>query len=430
LLVASNATMPLARAMRDDAVARPLACVLLDAREPGFANYDDELARVDSAVALPERPLGRDMLYSSGTTGRPKGIRRPLVSYADRDRPDRDLETWREQFGFDDKTVYLSTAPFYHAAPLRYMMRTLACGGTCVALGRFDPERALATIAKYRVTHSQWVPTMLTRLLRLPKEARDRYDMSSMRVAIHAAAPCPPLVKQAMLDWWGDILYEYYGGSEGIGLTVIGAQEWRKHPGSVGKAKLGVIHIVNEQGHEVSPHEIGTIYFSGAANFEYHKDPEKTRQAYNEHGWATYGDIGHVDEDGYLYISDRRADLILSGGANVYPMEIENVLLEHPAVADAAVIGIPDADMGEVPLAIVHLHEPQAAGAVLARELVMHCRSKLGSLKLPRRVIFEAPLPRLHTGKLLRRELKERLRDQLDVGFAVPLESAKEAPQA
>jgi len=418
VLIASGATLPLARAMKEDAGAREVAAVLLDAQAPGFTRYDDELARVDDGAVLPQRPLGRDMLYSSGTTGRPKSIRRPLVLHAERDCPDRDFETWRQQFGFDENTVYLSTAPFYHAAPLRYLMRTFMCGGTCVAMGRFDPERALAAIEQYRVTHSQWVPTMLSRLLQLPPQTRQRYDISSMRVAIHAAAPCPPHVKEAMLDWWGDILYEYYGGSEGIGVTCIGPREWRAHKGSVGQAKLGVIHIVDDEGNALPPHQIGTIYFSGAAGFEYHNDPEKTLQAYNAQGWATYGDVGYVDEEGYLYLSDRRADLVLCGGVNLYPMEIENVLLAHPAVADAGVIGVPDADMGEVPLAIVHLHEPQAADAAMVRQLITHCRENLGRLKLPRRVVFEGPLPRLHTGKLLRRALKERFRDQPQAGFA------------
>lgn len=424
LLLASRATLDLARAIKENAAAQQVASVLLDVHEPGFTNYGDELACVDDSAVLPERPLGRDMLYSSGTTGRPKGIRRPLLPYAERDRPDVDLETWRQQFGFNENTVYLSTAPFYHAAPLRYMMRTLVCGGTCVAMGRFEPERALAAIHQYQVTHSQWVPTMLSRLLQLPPETRQRYDVSSMRVAIHAAAPCPPHVKEAMLDWWGEILYEYYGGSEGIGVTVIDAREWRAHKGSVGQAKLGVIHIMDDEGNELPPHQIGMVYFSGAANFEYHNDPEKTRQAYNAQGWATYGDIGHVDEEGYLYLSDRRADLILCGGVNLYPMEIENALLEHPAVADAGVVGVVDADLGEVPLAFVHLHAAHAADAAMARQLVAHCREKLSSLKLPRRVVFEGPLPRLHTGKLLRRELKERFRDQPHAGFAAGPENA------
>lgn len=419
LLLASSATLALARTILDEPAHAGVRRVLLDQHEPGFLHYGDALAQVDAHAPLPPRPVGRDMLYSSGTTGRPKGVRRPLVPHAQRNQPDRDLEAWRQQFGFDENTVYLSTAPFYHAAPLRYMMRTQICGGTCVAMGRFDAERALAAIEQYRVTHSQWVPTMLTRMLRLPQDVRERYDLSSMKVAIHAAAPCPPQIKQAMLDWWGDILHEYYGGSEGIGVTMIDAQEWRAHPGSVGRAKLGTIHVLDDEGQELPAHEIGTIYFAGAANFEYYKDPEKTRQAYNPQGWATYGDMGHVDEEGYLYISDRRADLILCGGVNLYPMEIENVLLEHPLVCDAAVVGVPHEDLGEVPWAVVHLHEGHEGSAAMAQQLVDHCRDRLGRLKLPRRVVFEARLPRLPTGKLLRRELKERFRHLPQAGFPV-----------
>ncbi|MGE8318835.1 MAG: AMP-binding protein [Comamonas sp.] len=425
LLLASGATAALARAITGESAHADVQRVLLDQHEPGFLHYGDALAQVDERAELPPRPVGRDMLYSSGTTGRPKGVRRPLVPYAERRQPDRDLETWRRQFGFGEHTVYLSTAPFYHAAPLRYMVRTLECGGTCVAMERFDAERALAAIEQHRVTHSQWVPTMLARMLRLPQQVRERYDLSSMQVAIHAAAPCPPQVKQAMLDWWGDILYEYYGGSEGLGVTIINAQEWRAHPGSVGQAKLGTIHIVDDAGRELPPHEIGTIYFSGAANFEYYKDPSKTREAYNAQGWATYGDMGHVDEQGYLYISDRRADLILCGGVNLYPMEIENVLAGHPQVSDVAVVGVPDEDLGEVPWAVVQLHEGQEGSAAMAQQLAAYCRGRLGSMKLPRRVVFEGPLPRLPTGKLLRRELKQRFRQLPQAGFAIAAAAEK-----
>lgn len=427
LLVASAATLPLARAVcasgAMDACEPPAgpAYVLLDAEADGFAGYDAELARVgDDGSALPERPLGRDMLYSSGTTGHPKGIRRPLTPFAQRDLPDLEVAAWRRAFRFDEHAVYLSTAPFYHAAPLRYIMRTLEAGGSCVAMGKFDPERALAAIEHYRVTHSQWVPTMFVRLLNLPEAARVRHDLSSMRIAIHAAAPCPVHVKQAMFGWWGDIIHEYYAGSEGIGSTAIGPSEWHARPGSVGRAMAGVIHIVDDDGKELPPNEVGTIYFSGVAAFAYHNDPEKTRQAYNAQGWATYGDLGYVDGEGYLFLSDRRADLILSGGVNVYPQEVESALLQHPAVADAAVIGVPDEEFGEVGKAVVQLRDPGRAGADMAHELIAFCRARLGRLKLPRSVVFDGPLPRLETGKLLRRALKERYRGDPQAGYAVP----------
>jgi len=430
VLIASAATLPLAQAVRAARVqdeADTLRYMTLDDATEGFDSYEAALAAVDMAAPLPERPLGRDMLYSSGTTGLPKGIRRPLLPFAERDRPDIEVEAWRRSFGFDDRTVYLSTAPFYHAAPLRYIMRTIEVGGSCVALGRFDATQALAAIERYRVTHSQWVPTMFVRLLNLPDEVRACHDLGSMRVAIHAAAPCPVHIKQAMLDWWGDVIYEYYAGSEGAGTAAIGPQDWRSHPGSVGRATAGTIHIVGEDGRELPPGEVGMIYFSGVANFAYHNDPEKTRKAYNDQGWATYGDLGHVDADGYLYLSDRRSDLILSGGVNVYPQEVESVLMQHPAVYDAAVVGVPDEEFGEVAKAVVHLREPARAGADLAQELVDFCLARLGRLKLPRTVVFEGPLPRLETGKLLRRELKERYRGAPAAGFAVQARRAAAA---
>ncbi|CAG2158098.1 AMP-binding protein [Cupriavidus numazuensis] len=423
LLVVSPAMLPLVDAIRAaDAHARTLPVFVLAgaAQLPeGFGDYEGAIAAFSANAALPQRPLGRDMLYSSGTTGHPKGIRRPLVPYEDRDKPDVEVQAWRRAFGFDQHTVYLSTAPFYHAAPLRYILRTLDVGGTCVVMAKYDAEAALAAIERYRVTHSQWVPTMFVRLLKLPDETRRRYELSSMKIAIHAAAPCPVHIKQAMLDWWGDVLYEYYAGSEGAGSTAIGPLEWRKYPGSVGRASAGVIHIVGEDGAELPPNEVGLVYFSGVATFAYHNDPEKTRSAYNDKGWATYGDLGYINEEGYLFLSDRRADLILSGGVNVYPQEIESVLMEHPAVADVAVIGVPDAEFGEVPKAVVQLRDGMPARPELAQEIVDFCQGKLGRLKLPRTIVFDERLPRTPTGKLLRRELKDRHRAQPASGHAV-----------
>jgi len=262
-----------------------------DASVTHLISYESEISKVDPAGVLPVCPLGRDMLYSSGTTGFPKGVRRALVSAELRDQPEPEVLNWQRSFGFDDQTIYLSPAPLYHAAPLRYVMRTVEVGGCAILMKKFDAERALKAIDQYAVTHSQWVPTMFVRLLELPASVRNAVSLKTMRVAIHAAAPCPIHVKQALLDWWGDIVHEYYGGSEGFGVTAIDSKDWRAHPGSVGRATLGVIHIVGDEGEELPVGEIGKIYFSGGPKFEYWNDPQKTRDAYNAKGWATYGDM-------------------------------------------------------------------------------------------------------------------------------------------
>ena len=385
----------------------------------GLISYESELARVDEACALPDCPLGRDMLYSSGTTGFPKGVRRTLVDAALRDQPEPEVLAWQRSFGFDDQTVYLSPAPLYHAAPLRYVMRTVEGGGCAVIMKKFDAERALRAIDQFAVTHSQWVPTMFVRMLELPASVRNAVSLKTMRVAIHAAAPCPIHVKQAVLDWWGDIVHEYYGGSEGFGVTAIDSAHWRAHPGSVGRATLGVIHIVDEEGEELPAGEIGKIYFSGGPKFEYWNDPQKTRDAYNEKGWATYGDMGYVDAEGYLYMADRRTDLILSGGVNVYPQEIENAISQHPQVQDVAVVGVPDDVFGQVPKAVVQLRDHSLASEQLAREIIAFCMTHLSKVKMPRSLVFEEALPRLETGKLLRRVLKEKYLANPHAGFLI-----------
>lgn len=392
--------------------------VALDELPAGWTSYEAALAEAAVPARFPPRPVGRDLLYSSGTTGRPKGVKRPLTAFADRLSPDPEVEGWRRKFAFGADTVYLSTAPLYHAAPLRYAMRLLDLGGTIVVMPRFDAQAALALIERHRITHSQWVPTMFQRLLKLPPEVRAGHDLSSLRMAVHAAAPCPVEVKRAMLDWWGDIIHEYYAGSEGVGTTSISPQEWRTHPGSVGRAIAGVIHILDDAGHELPPAGIGTVFFEGVASFSYLNDPEKTRSMYNDRGWATYGDIGHVDAEGFLYLSDRRTDLIISGGVNVYPQEIENALVLHPAVEDVAVVGVPDDEFGEVPKAVVQLCSGQVADAALAAELIAFCAASLSRLKLPRTVVFEERIPRLDNGKLLRRVLKDRYRLEPHAGHA------------
>jgi len=418
LVVASAKTLPLLEQVRRES---PLPCWTVDEATPQTPSLHAAVRALDGPrVDFSDRPVGRDLLYSSGTTGRPKGVKKPMWPSSYRDQIDPEGESTKRHMGMDEHTVYLSPAPLYHAAPLRYTLRVLDFGGQAVIMGRFDPEQALALIERYRVTHSQWVPTMLSRMLQLPPEVRQRYDLSSHRVAIHAAAPCPVPLKRAILDWWGDILVEYYGGSESCGITLITSREWRQRPGSVGRAVSGQLHIVGDDGQELPPGQIGLVYFSGGGKFSYLNDEEKTRQAINEQGWATYGDIGHVDADGYLFLSDRRADLILSGGVNLYPQEIENALSRHPAVSEVAVVGVPDDDYGEQPVAVVVLKPGVEATLETARDITAQVGQELGKIKLPRRMVFVDSLPRLETGKLLRRVLKERYRAEPEAGFALP----------
>ena len=409
LLVVSDALADLAEELRREGATAGLPRYALGGGLPGHEGYEAALATYPETAPLPERPLGREFLYSSGTTGLPKGIRRPLIPFADADKPEWDM-TWRGFYGFGEGMVYLSPAPLYHAAPNRYVQRTFGEGGTAVILRKFEPEAALAAIERFRVTHSQWVPTMFVRLLALPAEARRRHDLSSHRCAIHAAAPCPPAVKRAMIEWWGPILCEYYAGSEGVGTTVIGSEEWLRRPGSVGRPTNGVrVHITDGAGRELPPGETGQIWFEGAPRFAYHNAPEKTAAAYNEKGWGTLGDLGWLDEDGYLYLSDRRADLILSGGVNLYPAEIEAALARHPAVAEAAVVGVPHPEFGEQVHAVVVPRAGASEGG-LAASLDAWCRERLAGPKRPRSWEFAAELPRSEAGKLLRRLLKERYR--------------------
>lgn len=397
-----------------------LSCWTVDPTSSSVPSLQDELqALTGPSVDFSDRPLGRDLLYSSGTTGRPKGVQKPMPPASQRGKTDPEALSTARNMHMNDSTVYLSPAPLYHAAPLRYTMRVLELGGQAIIMGRFDPEQALVLIERHRVTHSQWVPTMLNRLLRLPEEVRQHYDLSSHQVAIHAAAPCPPDVKQAMLEWWGDILLEYYAGSEGCGTTLISSQEWRERPRSVGRAISGQVRIVGDDGQELPAGQLGQVYFSDGAPFRYLNDEEKTRQAINEQGWATYGDIGHVDEQGYLFLSDRRADLILSGGVNLYPQEIENALACHPDVQEVAAVGVPHPDFGEVPLAVVVLRPGVPPDQKTARAIAAEAGKTLARIKLPQRIVFVEALPRLETGKLLRRVLKERYRETPDAGHAL-----------
>lgn len=372
----------------------------------GYERLEPEVAAMP-AEPLPDATSGQDLLYSSGTTGRPKGVKAPLSGRPVHE-PAPNAYAVAALYGIDENMVYLSPAPLYHAAPLRYNMLALMVGATSVVMRKFDPERALAMIEKYRCTHSQWVPTMFVRMLKLPREVRERYDVSSMRVAIHAAAPCPVPVKERMIEWWGLVIYEYYAGSENNGFCAISPEEWLTHKGSVGRPLYGELHIVGEDGEELPPGETGLVYFGGASEFEYLNDPEKTRSAYNERGWSTLGDVGYVDEEGYLYLTDRKAYTIISGGVNIYPQEAENLLITHPGVADVAVFGVPEPEMGEEVKAVVQPQDPAAAGPALEAELIEWCRERLSHIKCPRTIDFMEELPRHPTGKLYKRLLRDR----------------------
>ncbi|QUH03085.1 acyl-CoA synthetase [Saccharopolyspora erythraea] len=377
----------------------------------GYGDYESALA-VSSPVPPAEQPRGGDMLYSSGTTGRPKGIRAPLRDVDVSEGDNHLTPLTRSLYGFGPDTVYLSPAPFYHAAPLRFGASVHAVGGTLVMMEHFDPEDALRAIERHRVTHSQWVPTMFVRMLKLPESAR-RHDLSSHRVAIHAAAPCPVDVKRAMIDWWGPILHEYYAATEGIGMTVIDSETWLEKPGSVGRAVLGTVHVCADDGAQLPPGEVGTIYFERDERpFEYHGDPDKTRSAQHplHPNWTTTGDLGYLDEDGFLHLTDRKAFMIISGGVNIYPQETENVLALHPSIADVAVIGVPDEEMGEAVRAVVQPAPGAEPGPGLERELIEHVRSRLAHYKAPRAVDFVDSLPRTPTGKLVKGELMRRCR--------------------
>jgi fatty-acyl-CoA synthase len=383
--------------------------LMIDGGAPGYERYE-EVISAESTEPLVDEPRGALMLYSSGTTGRPKGIRRDLPGLrVDDPRAVRPSDLGRLVLGLDDTSVYLMPAPLYHAAALQWSVGVQELGGTVVVMEKFEPERMLQLIETHRVSDVQVVPTMMVRLLKLPRAVREKYDLSSLKSFVHAAAPCPPDVKRQMIDWLGPIVHEYYAATEGIGLTYISAPDWLDHPGSVGQAVLGTIRICDEAGSELPPGTPGTIYFErDAPAFEYHNDEAKTRDACHpaHPTWATAGDMGYVDRDGYLYLTDRKAFMIISGGVNIYPAEIESCLIMHPAVADVAVFGLPDPDMGEYVQAVVQPTDPDQAGPGLAEELLHHARERLSAYKVPRRVDFRETVPRLATGKLLKGDLR------------------------
>jgi long-chain acyl-CoA synthetase len=404
MLIASAGVAELAEALRPALGAMPL--FMCDGVAEGYRSY--EAARDgESEVPLDDPTPGQIMLYSSGTTGSPKGVKHPLPGEPFGTNVSTLVTLGRALYGFTPDMVYLSPAPLYHAAPLRWSMAVQQLGGTVVVMDRFDPEAALGAIERYGVTHAQWVPTHFVRMLKLPAQTRARYDMSSLRAVWHAAAPCPQPVKRQMIDWWGPIIGEYYAGTEGNGFCAISSAEWLERPGSVGRNLTARTMVCGDDGEELPVRMEGTVYFAGGNAFEYHNDPAKTAEAANRHGWTTLGDVGWVDEDGYLYLTDRKSFMVISGGVNIYPAEIENVLVTHPEVTDVAVIGGPHEEMGEEVVAVVQPRDWNTAGPELAAELIAFARANLSHVKAPRRVDFRRELPRHETGKLYKRLLRD-----------------------
>ena len=378
---------------------------MLDGVIAGFEAFEDAVAEMP-AEKIADESTGTSMLYSSGTTGRPKGILRPLPEEPFGD--DTGPNLFAMLYGATADSIYLSPAPLYHAAPLGFTMGLLSGGTTCVVMQHFEPEGALSAIEKYKVTHSQWVPTMFIRMLKLEDDVRLRYDVSSLECAIHAAAPCPIPVKEQMIEWWGPIINEYYAGSEGNGFVAINSEQWLAHKGSVGQALTAQIHIVGEDGEEVATGESGTIFFEGGGEFEYYNDKEKTAESRHDKGWSTLGDVGYVDEEGFLYLTDRKSFMIISGGVNIYPQETENLLVTHPRVMDVAVFGVPNEDFGEEVKAVVQPKDWSDAGPELEAELIDFCRDNISHIKCPRSVDFSQELPRHPTGKLYKRLLRDK----------------------
>ncbi|MDE2200557.1 MAG: acyl-CoA synthetase [Rhodospirillales bacterium] len=407
VLVSSQALAEVAGALAPlapDCVTR----LMVDGVIAGWDSYEAQTAKFP-ATPLAEEWLGDTMLYSSGTTGRPKGIKRKLPDVRLQEGF-RSMETFTA-YDFHADMTYLSPAPIYHAAPLAYCIATQRFGGTVVMMRRFDPLEALRLIGRYRITHSQWVPTMFVRMLKLSAAERAELESSSHVCAIHAAAPCPVEVKRAMIAWWGPIIQEYYAATESNGATRITSAEWLAHPGSVGQAKMGILHICDDDGRDLPPGESGLVYFErDEMPFEYHNDPDRTRRAQHPDrpGWTTLGDVGHIDAEGYLYLTDRKAFMIISGGVNIYPQAIEDALVTHPKVRDVAVIGVPDADLGEAVKAIIEPAEGVAPNDALAAELTEFLRARVARYMVPKSIDFIDEMPRLPTGKLYKQALRAR----------------------
>ncbi|ASW88169.1 acyl-CoA synthetase [Mycobacterium intracellulare] len=402
-LISSRALRDVCRQLPEELPSGlPPVALIADDDLPGWRRYPECVA-TEPSTPIADECDGQLLQYSAGSTGRPKGIRRPLnpggAGLSNLSTPVFGA------LGVTDQSVYLSPAPTYHTAPAMWTMAAQAAGATTILMEKFDAEQALDCIQRRGVTHAQFVPTMFVRMLRMPEEARTRYDLSSLRRVVHAAAPCPPAIKRQMIEWWGPIVDEYYGSSEGAGISFIRADEWLAHPGSVGRPMLGTPHILDEDGTELGPGQIGEIYYAGGYPFEYLNDQAKTAAARSPEGWVTVGDVGYLDDDGYLYLTDRRNHMIISGGVNIYPQESENLLVSHPLVVDAAVFGVPDPVMGQSVTAVVQLADPALACDGLADELIGWLRNRMAHYKCPRSLYFEAQLPRTDAGKLYKRKL-------------------------
>jgi long-chain acyl-CoA synthetase len=408
VLITSEAKREIALAALRDCPKVEL-CLVVDGPGAGerVRNFGDATAEF-ATTPIADESLGAAMLYSSGTTGRPKGVLRPLPEQPPSQMLNL-LVALSKLLRFHEGQIYLSPAPLYHAAPLTGVYGTIRLGGTVIVMERFDPQHFLTLVEKHRVTYTQLVPTMFSRMLKLPAETRKAYDLSSLLVALHAAAPCPAPVKQAMIDWWGPILLEYYGATEGLGFTLCDSAEALAHPGTIGKPVFGELHVLDDAMREVPAGQTGNLWFKTASPFEYFNDPVKTAEANSpDRTMSTVGDIGYVDDEGYVYLTDRAAFMVISGGVNIYPQECENLLATHPKVADAAVFGVPNEEMGEEVKAVVQPMPGFTPGAEIEAELIAFCREHLAHQKCPRSIDFEAELPRLPTGKLYKGPLRER----------------------
>jgi long-chain acyl-CoA synthetase len=413
LLVTSSAKLPVAQAALAKC-PRVKRCLVVDGgaavralNDPRYVDF------ADATSAFPDTPiadewLGTPMLYSSGTTGRPKGILRPLPE----NPPSQPLPLFHflnNLWQCQDGMRYLSPAPLYHAAPQANVSLTIRNGGTVVIMEHFDPEACLALIERYRITHIQLVPTMFSRMLKLPEAVRKRYDLSSLTIAVHAAAPCPVPVKEQMIEWWGPIIHEYYGATEGLGFSACNTAEWLAHRGTVGKVLLGELHVLDDERKPAPKGQPGELWFKTASPFVYFNDPERTQASRSADGtMTTVGDVGYVDDDGFLYLTDRSTFMIISGGVNIYPQECENLLITHPQVLDAAVFGVPNEDLGEEVKAVVQPMPGVAADEAFAQSLIAFCREHLAPMKCPRSIDFTDALPRLPTGKLYKKPLRDR----------------------